>query len=602
MLTNGPCTDIKKKDKGKVKVKESEIYMEDCRIIWSYNDYTTDDERIEGIKTSIEKLNTALKDYTVDIDTYKSQIRSFDEKVKSMLTDCDEDSFYFIENRYKADTEDTTWKTEGVHRTKVGLEDTIEWILDRLWKYGEIDDDECMWWEITKYVNADGYKKLYKIYLASNRTLLGLDFEKENLKLLNDDEKEIYNEFVANFSKKKTKTVVMPYLAGDIVKIDYTPYKNNEPDWLVYSGYKDYFVATGPKQVFYLTKITDYNPIVEFKRFSFPEKQLFKVHSSEDLSLRLLSGFLRENPEYFKREEYRNESRLYWLYSELMDGTIDFIPKFKNKMTLEEYKINHIKFMNHFENCFAAPLDEDELYFVCLRDNKDEGQIINDSTFGSFDKLYEYILLERFERKLEEKPYWWQIERKKMIGNAYKTIMTYNVDIYGKALSVFVDEFFCQESKDKINELVFAYLPMVQMNGGEYSVELPFKIGDIICVDIYPEGYRDCVIYLGEVEIKKGKTEPACLMYAWRSKGIFSVEGLTHLDFKPEDKYSLYPFMEKTDYITNSMLSERHARTLKIHPELVNELLEISRNEPKYYGQRDEFYEGEIRKFLDEYY
>jgi len=89
-----------------------------------------------------------------------------------MLTDCDEDSFYFIENRYKADTEDTTWKTEGVHRTRVGLEDTIEWILDRLWKYGEIDDDECMWWEITKYVNADGYKKLYKIYLASNRTLL----------------------------------------------------------------------------------------------------------------------------------------------------------------------------------------------------------------------------------------------------------------------------------------------------------------------------------------------------------------------------------------------------------------------------------------------
>ena len=80
MLTNGPCTDIKKKDKEKV--KESEIYMENCRIIWSYNDYTTDDERIEGIKTSIGKLNTALKDYTVDIDTYKSQIRSFDEKVK----------------------------------------------------------------------------------------------------------------------------------------------------------------------------------------------------------------------------------------------------------------------------------------------------------------------------------------------------------------------------------------------------------------------------------------------------------------------------------------------------------------------------------------
>ena len=80
MLTSGPCTDIKKKDKEKV--KESEIYMEDCRIIWSYNDYTTDDERIEGIKTSIEKLNTALKDYTVDIDTYKSQIRSFDEKVR----------------------------------------------------------------------------------------------------------------------------------------------------------------------------------------------------------------------------------------------------------------------------------------------------------------------------------------------------------------------------------------------------------------------------------------------------------------------------------------------------------------------------------------
>lgn len=597
MSMNELCTDIKKKDKD----KESVIYMENGRIDWSYDDYTTDAERIEGIKATIEKLNTALEEYSVDINAYKSQIRNFDKKVKTMLTDCDKDSFYFIENRYKADTEDTTWKTEGVHRTRVGLEDTIEWILDRLWKYGEVDD-ECMWWEITKYVNADGYKKLYKIYLASNRTLLGLDFENENLKLLNNDEKEVYNEFVANFSNKKTKTVVMPYLAGDIVKIDYTPYKNNEPDWLVYSGYKDYFVATGPKQVFYLTKITDYNPIVEFKKFSFPEKQLFKVHSSEDLSLRIISGFLRENPEYFKNEEHRNESRLYWLYSKLMDGSMDFIPKIKNKMTLEEYKINYLKFINHFENYFAAPLDENELYFVCLRDNKDKGQMINDSTFGSFEKLYEYILMERYERKLEDKPYWWQIERKKMIGNDYKTIMTYNVDIYGKALSAFVDEFFYQESKDNINELVMAYLPMIKMNTGEYSVELPFKVGDIIHVDIQPEGYKDCVIYLGELEIQKGKAEPACLMYAWRSKGIFSVEGLTHLDFKPEHKYSLYPFMDKADDITNSMLSKRHARTLKIHPELVNKLLEISRSEPKYYGERKEFYEGEIIKFLDEYY
>ena len=91
-------------------------------------------------------------------------------------------------------------------------------------------------------------------------------------------------------------------------------------------------------------------------------------------------------------------------------------------------------------------------------------------------------------------------------------------------------------------------------------------------------------------------------MYAWRSKGILSVEGLTHLDFKTEEKYSLYPFISKSDSIGNSMLSKRHARTLKLHPELACVLLKTSKSEPRYYGNREEFYVGEIEKILNEYY
>lgn len=69
----------------------------------------------------------------------------------------------------------------------------------------------------------------------------------EGLEFLNNNEREVYNEFVKSFSSKKTRTVIFPFEAGDIVKVDYTPYKK-ESNWLVYSGYKDYFVATGPRK------------------------------------------------------------------------------------------------------------------------------------------------------------------------------------------------------------------------------------------------------------------------------------------------------------------------------------------------------------------
>lgn len=567
----------------------------------------TREEQLDLIKDSINSLNVLLKEYEIDIEELKLNVKVFGERVKGILNDCDDNSFYYLENNYKPGTEDIRWKTEGVFKTKVALFDRIESFMDRIWEYSEEDVWECMWWEITKYKQSNGYEKLYTVYLSADKELIGIGFEQNNLNLLNEDEMKICEEYTNRFGMNKSVIILFPFVAGDMVRLNFSPYSSQIKS-LVYSGFRDYFVGIHPQNGYTLKRIHNHLSDEYSAKIGFPEQHIVKTFSSDDLSLRMISAFLTEKPEYFLVEEHRSNENLNSLYLMLQDDKACITPELKERYPLNEYNKLYSNFKSHFENYFASPLKEDELYFLYLRKRDDNSDAIAHDTYRTFEAVYEYIQEQRYSRNYKEEEIWWKIERKKRIDNEYRTMSfldlniddeyrtmsCLNLNIEGEPLSFNISSSFKNCVRDELSELLLSYLPIFELNDKSVIIDIPFEIGDIIRINIQPEGYDDYAIYLGELKVDNKKTH-AGLIYSWRNENKFKVAPLSHLDFKYDEKYALYPFMEVAYSTGNHILPSSFSPIIKLHPELGEELLKMSKN-------LDPRGEDEIEKFMTWYY
>lgn len=179
-----------------------------CNIDYDkYNDITSKEEFASTIERDIEKLKSLLNQKIMNVEKYSDSIKDFEKKVEDLITNCDDNSVYYLENKYRAGTEDTSCQTEGIFKSKIALEVRIESFMDRIWEYTEEDVCECMWWEITKYVDSEGYKKLYTIYLSADKKPIRLEFENDNKHLLNIDERIMYYYVLLNGQSSFSKSL-----------------------------------------------------------------------------------------------------------------------------------------------------------------------------------------------------------------------------------------------------------------------------------------------------------------------------------------------------------------------------------------------------------
>lgn len=546
------------------------------------------------------------------LNQYKEKIKFFwNHFAEKMLVDAANDEIYRVFNVCRPDVEGRI----GTYGSLFRKIDSIRELIRRADEnnISDYDEDieeyieETTYWVVDKYrLVGDEYEKLFSLTQVDEFGYLEVEFNFEFEKYASESEKEIYKEWLDIFELQFKDDLALPFKPGDILKLDNRPLSNEA----------EFFIVHKNQLVFKRDSWGDlsYGGILmagEKGFVDFLPCHVEVIPSCPDPVLNKLSAIIREegNEEkiksiisrlFEKKNILERSKTAKAIEEEILTGKAKANEKFKERITLDEYKEIREKAGLTFMSVFSQTLEDDEVYFVKSHisggvKNKTGKQEI----FHCYEKIIEYIKEESprlYTAWDNPEPYedtvWWSVEKRKLIKDNYKTTMRCLLDCRGNMLEFLAGEAFYDGCHSDFRYAQLCKQLQIVDYRDEYgtiklpTIDFPFEPGDILFADKRPIGDKREYIYLGGQNRKYRSVNYICLSRAtFKEKDKFQITTLNALGDLFINGQPYFHLLEKRDSAKDEYINKAY-KAIKKDSTIIQKIISIGKRND--FGDPDE--------------